>query len=630
MGNFPPPVHAYIESNIVGTRAPAYLLVDADQRLIDWGGQIECYGLQDLLRGQLVSEQLICLEGILPLEDSDMSLGWIETQPECYADVHMFLSEMGTWILLLDATTEATQYCLMQQKVNDVSLGKEAAVKSLERYCALAENLQRGLCVHQDFTIRFVNSAMAQIFGYEDPEPLIGQDLRELIAPYEHTRLEAYIKAHQQGKTASGSTVWQGVRSDGELCWVELSTSSTTWKGSGSALMSCCDVTEPRQAEAQSQLDQKMTALGALAGGIAYDFNNILTAILGYTQLALYETPQDSHTWSNLHEILTAGKRAQDLVQNILSFSQQRASEHQPMQLHALVVEALEGLRALLPPSAVISEQLEGDAGEVLANPRQIHELLTNLTMNAAHALHDVGRGVLEVRLEPVEIDADMVASNPELRVGPYVRLMVRDTGSGMAPETLARIFEPAFTTKSPGEGLGMGLTLVRSIVASHGGAITVASQPGRGTACSVYFPRIRMHEATDRNTSLSERLPSGQERILLIDDESVLVDLGQEVLTRLGYDVVSHTDVQAALETFRAMPERFDLVITDERMPKMSGESLAHALRAVRPDLPIIMFTECSNMATSVRAQELGIRAFLTKPLVLSDLARAIRHVLD
>lgn len=392
------------------------------------------------------------------------------------------------------------------------------------------------------------------------------------------------------------------------------------------ALRAWGHITERKRLEVQLRQAQKMEAIGTLAGGIAHDFNNILTAILGYTELALNDMRQDSAVWRYLQEVRKAGQRAKTLVQQILTFSRRTEQARTPVQLPRLVEEALTLLRASLPSTIAIRHHISQDAGTVLADPTQLHQVLLNLCANAEYAMRETG-GLLEIRLEPVEVDEQVTAQHPELLAGPYVRITVTDTGHGMTPDVVERIFEPFFTTKRPGEGTGMGLALVHGIVASHGGVVTVASVVGQGTTFTVYLPRT---DYSVRDEAAQEgSLPTGAERVLFVDDEEVLVRLGQEILLGLGYDVVVCTSSVEALDVFRMAPQRFDLVITDQTMPHMTGEELTLELRRLRLDIPIILCTGFSHIIHAERARELGIDAFLMKPLAIQELARVIQQVL-
>jgi signal transduction histidine kinase/CheY-like chemotaxis protein len=380
------------------------------------------------------------------------------------------------------------------------------------------------------------------------------------------------------------------------------------------------------QQDAQRRQAQKMEAIGVLAGGIAHDFNNILSAILGYTDLALRKVAPSGPIALYLQEVLTAGRRAQSLVLQILTFSRASEPERLPVQLRLIAKEALKLLRASLPTTIDIRQDIDHYDGTVLADPTQMHQVLMNLCANAEYAMRDTG-GILEVRLDTVELDTSAVAHYAELVPGSYVRLTIRDTGHGITPEVVTRVFEPFFTTKGVGQGTGMGLAVVHGIVISHGGAIRLQSTPGQGTTCEVYLPRL--DQVVDDTTSRDEALPAGKGMILFIDDEEAIVRVGQRMLEKLGYQAVVHTSSLAALETFRQTPHHFDLVITDQTMPHMTGEALACELRRLRPDLPIILCTGFSHTIDAEKAQSQGIDAFLMKPLVARDLGLAIQHVL-
>ncbi|MEW6594111.1 MAG: response regulator [Thermodesulfobacteriota bacterium] len=385
------------------------------------------------------------------------------------------------------------------------------------------------------------------------------------------------------------------------------------------------DITEQKKMAAQLQQAQKMQAIGTLAGGIAHDFNNILGAVLGYTDLALLEIPAENRLLrERLEAVLQAGMRAKGLVGQILAFSRQNETRRDPLEIGPIVKEALKLLRASLPATIEIRQEIERRPLSILADPVHIHQVLMNLCTNAAHAMRG-GSGVLTVRLEEVAVDAALAEVHPDLAPGPYVRLTVRDTGHGMEPGVMARIFEPFFTTKEVGDGTGMGLAVVHGIVKEHGGAVVAASEPGKGTVFEVYFP---CHEVEQLSAVTAERaLPRGRERILFVDDEPVLARLGEEMLTRLGYRVTAFTSSVEALQAVAGRPDGFDLVVTDLTMPKMTGLELARRLTA---DLPVVLCTGYSEEAVEEAAREIGIACCLRKPLDLQELALAVRAALD
>ncbi len=385
---------------------------------------------------------------------------------------------------------------------------------------------------------------------------------------------------------------------------------------------------EKLNAEAQLQQAQKMEAIGTLAGGIAHDFNNILGAIMGYSELIKMKLPEESDLISDLDQVIRAGERARDLVRQILTVARQQRQEQRPIQIRYIINEALNLLKATLPSTIEIREDLAKDAGIVNADPTQVHQVIMNLCTNAGHAMQEDG-GVLTVELANVEIDDLSASKHLDLDAGSYLRLTVSDTGYGMTSEIMERIFDPYFTTKDTGEGTGLGLSVAQGIVKAHGGTITVYSEPGIGTTFHVYLPVIQEAERAEKEESEAP-LPTGNERILFIDDEQVLVEIGSQMLERLGYEVVTKRSSVQALELFRAEPDRFDLVITDMTMPEMTGDKLAQKFMKIRPDIPVILCTGHSKQISEQKAKEIGIRAFIMKPILRRTIAETIREALD
>ncbi len=375
------------------------------------------------------------------------------------------------------------------------------------------------------------------------------------------------------------------------------------------------------------QRSQKMEALGTLAGGIAHDFNNILGAIIGYAELALLHIPDETKLRENIRMVLTAGERAKELVKQILAFSRQSEEERKPIQIAYTVKEVLKFMRASLPSTIEIRMNIASNSGLVLADPVQIHQVLMNLCTNAHHAMREKG-GVLDVQLTSVDLGQEYAAVHPGLKPGPYVKISVKDTGHGMDEATMMKIFDPYFTTKEKGVGTGLGLALVHSIVQKHGGAVTVASEPGKGSAFDLYFPVIR--KETVPKGRVPEEMPTGQERILLVDDDQVLLEVGKKMLEHLGYSVESVTGSMDALALFTADPLRYDLVVTDMTMPTMTGDKLAVELMRIREDIPIVLCTGYSERIIAESARAIGIKAFVMKPILIGELARTVRDVLD
>jgi PAS domain S-box-containing protein len=387
------------------------------------------------------------------------------------------------------------------------------------------------------------------------------------------------------------------------------------------------DITERKRGEERLCQMHKMEAVGTLAGGIAHDFNNILTAIIGYTQLALAEVSEDTELHSDLKEVLRAGNRAKDLVRQILTFSRRHAEERVAVSVSPLVEEALKLLRSTLPSTIVIEQKIEQETGNILADPTQVHQIVMNLCTNAAHAMEEKG-GVLEVCLCREKLDLNFTAMHPDLVPGDYIILKVKDTGIGIELGVMERIFEPYFTTKEKDKGTGLGLAVVHGIVKSYRGAVTVSSEPGKGSVLTVYLPVIERMAVTE--AAKVESLPHGSECILFVDDEQSLAELGKKMLESLGYRVFSLTDSSEALKLFRKEPDRFDLVITDITMPRMTGDELAKEILSIRPDIPVIICTGYSERMTEAKAKTMGIRAFIMKPVNKTDIAETVRRALE
>jgi signal transduction histidine kinase/ActR/RegA family two-component response regulator len=383
---------------------------------------------------------------------------------------------------------------------------------------------------------------------------------------------------------------------------------------------------EKLQLETQLRQAQKMEAIGTLAGGIAHDFNNILSAVIGYTEIVLADVAKGTPQHRNLREVLKAGYRARDLVNQILMFSRQKDKELKPIQVNQIVIEALQLLRASLPTTIRIEPNLSSNSA-VLADPTQLHQVIMNLCTNAAHAMRERG-GLLKIDLQDTLLDDGFIEEHPSLSAGAYVKLSVSDTGHGMEKTVADRIFDPFFTTKDRGEGTGMGLAVVLGIVKGHGGAIILDTRLNMGSAFDIYLPVIR--DQADAESNENTNIPRGTGHILFVDDEKSLADLGFQILSRLGYDVTTRTSSVEALELFTVQPDKFDLVITDTTMPNMTGDELAAKLLDIRSDIPVILCTGYSERISAEKAQRIGIKEFVLKPIVMSELATTVRKVLD
>ena len=372
---------------------------------------------------------------------------------------------------------------------------------------------------------------------------------------------------------------------------------------------------------------QKMESIGSLAGGIAHDFNNILFPILGISELMIDDFGPGSPEHESLKAIMNAGKRGKDLVQQILAIGRQSEQQPIPVQIQMVLKEVLKLIRSTTPANVHIAKDIQKDCGAVTADPTQLHQIAMNLITNASHAIED-DLGEIAVRLKEVDLETeDFIRENME--PGRYAMLTVSDTGSGISPDIMDKLFDPYFTTKEQGKGTGLGLSVVHGIVKSYGGEIKVYSELGQGTSFHVYLPVI--HKTAEiEETGENRPLPTGNERILVVDDEAPIIRLEEALLTKLGYEVTSRTGSIDALEQFKMDPFKFDLVLTDMSMPNMTGEKLAKELISIRPDIPVILCTGFSERIDEQKAEDIGAKAFLKKPVVNRDMAQTVRKVLD
>ncbi|OPY76432.1 MAG: Blue-light-activated protein [Syntrophorhabdus sp. PtaU1.Bin153] len=386
------------------------------------------------------------------------------------------------------------------------------------------------------------------------------------------------------------------------------------------------DITDRKALEDQLRHAHKMEAIGTLAGGIAHDFNNLLAAIIGFAEMVQEDLPPGSKSTARIQRVLGAAFRGRDLVRQILTFSRKAEPPRAPLSLSPVVEETIHLLRASLPSTIEMRLSMQALKDTVIASPAEIQQILMNLATNASFAMRETG-GILGISLANIDFEPDSPVLDADAEPGEYVQLTVTDTGLGMAPDVMKRVFEPFFTTKRVGEGSGMGLAVVYGIVKSLNGGIIVESQPGAGSTFRVSLPVARTDETAEG--SEAQAIPGGPERILFVDDEEMLAELGEAVLGSLGYSVTALTDSTEALKLFSSDPSRFDLVILDQTMPKLSGLHLAQKLLTIRNDIPVILCTGHSDSVSAEKAKKAGIKEFLMKPLEKQELADAIHKVL-
>ncbi len=482
------------------------------------------------------------------------------------------------------------------------------------------------LVTDRDGVVQYVNNAFLQTSGKKRAET-IGKPVRECAGAEDkgfYEGLWARLKKERKW-TGRMSLTRPGSR------FSELDVAVSPMRDSSGSLLNCVivcrDVTTEIILEQQLRQVQKMQAIQTLAGGIAHDFNNLLAAVIGNVELAMDDVPADSAVRHNLEQIFNASQRGKDLVKQILVFSRRDQQEFVLVEVGPLVAETLKLLRSSIPSAIDIRHRVEPGRDTVLADAGRVQQILMNLVSNAVYAMREKG-GVLDVVVSECQV-AENDASLPDLAPGPCLMIGVSDTGLGMSKEVMDRIFEPFFTTKRPGEGPGMGLAVVHGIVKALKGAITISSEPGNGSTFAVYLP-IATNATVRAVKEESRPLPSGEERILFVDDEKPIIEMNIALLERLGYRVVAEESSVKALELFTSDPDAFDLVITDQAMPELTGIELAEKIKSVRSGIPIILITGFSETIDGERAKKIGIRRFLMKPLVRRELAEVIRNVLD
>ncbi|HEY4744082.1 MAG TPA: response regulator [Desulfuromonadaceae bacterium] len=551
--------------------------------------------------------------------------------------VHLRIRELTTRLREANETLERR----VEERTAELRLtNDELQCEIIERKQAEEERARLATAIEQaaesifitdaNWFIYYVNPAFEHMNGYSRSE-VIGHHTRFLKTDkHDRAFYMTILKTLKRGEVWSGRLTNR--RKDGTFYEAEVTASPIRDKNG--AIINYVsihrDITNEIKLERELRQAQKMEAIGTLAAGIAHDFNNILTAILGFTQMALNKMSADNPICRDLERVLESSGRAAELVRQILTFSRQSELERKPVHVSQVVDEVLKLLRSSIPATIEICQDntLPRTQDKILADATQIHQVLMNLGTNAAHAMRNHG-GILSVSLSGIEADADLVSRYPDLSPGPYVRLAVNDTGHGMAAAVMERIFDPYFTTKEIGEGTGMGLAVVQGIIKNHGGAITVYSEPGQGTSFHVFLPLIR-DEIVHESSKKAEPLTFGSEHILFVDDERPLIELGQEMLRSLGYRVTATTSSLEALKAFRDAPGAYDLVITDMTMPGLTGKKLAREMAGIRRDIPIILCTGFSEFINRKQAREIGIREILMKPYVVSTMATTVRRVLD
>jgi len=505
------------------------------------------------------------------------------------------------------------------------------------RYRGMFENAIEGIYQSTpDGRYLVVNAALARMYGYEHPEELMNQvsDIQNQIY-VDSTFRERFKQQIEQTGFVHGLE-YQVRRRDGSIIWISESARAVR-DATGTILHYegfIDNITARKEAEAErTKLEkqmlhaQKMDAIGTLAGGMAHDFNNILCAILGYTELALVDPQIKGMSRDNLQMVLKSAHRAKELIKRILTFSRPTDTERHPLKLGTILKEAVKMLNATLPSSIAIQVDIQTDEDVVVADATEMHQVIMNLGTNAGHAMKSNG-GRLDYELESLHLEAG-AAAGLAMPPGDYVHLIVRDTGRGMSHEVVERIFEPFFTTKAAGRGTGLGLTLVQKIVSRSGGYIKVNSHVGEGTTFQIYLP-LSQEPPAPAPVDKDQLLRGHREQILVVDDEIPVLSMMQQHLRQMGYRVTTRADSLEAMKTFHADPDNFDLVITDHTMPGLQGAELAEELGARRPNLPVILMTGLNQPPNLAASRHAPLRFVFQKPINFVELSHRLRKFLD
>ncbi len=620
--------------NVYSTAPLAFVIWDRELRVTDWNKRSEkIFGWsRDEVMGRNFFEFLIprgarpqvevavnrLLQGELPSQNINKNLT---------KEGGILLIEWNNSILY-DNEGHVVGAISLGLDITDRKVAENTLQESEEKYRQLFELESDAIFLIEKETgkILEVNASAPKIYGFSREELLTMKNI-DLSAEPEKTEQATRDQLNQV-------PLRYHRKKDGSVFPVEITASHLDWKGRKAHIAAIRDISfrveaETERAKLEKELFQarKMESIGTLAGGVAHDFNNILFMITGNAELALEDIPEWNPVHFNLKQIKAAGLRAAGIVKQLLNFSPRTAQELRPIGAVTIIKDTIKFLRSSIPATIEIHKRLPDTEIMILSDPILINQVLMNICTNAAQAMEVTG-GILKINVQTESLTEDLTDHYPGLTAGEHVKITVSDTGPGIDPEIIGRIFDPYFTTKGIGKGSGMGLAVVHGIVKNHNGAITVKSGPGKGTTFTLLFPVVV--EKPEMGSKIPDEKPFGNKKILFVDDEQAITSMSRQILERLGYEVKTKNNPVEALELFQTCPDEFDLVITDMTMPQMTGVRLSEKLREVRPDLPVIVCTGHSALIDEEKAKKLGIAAYVMKPIIKSEIAKIIRRVLD
>ena len=624
------PVSSHIGKTVLETYRKFPSVISMAAEMMKGKEGIATYTYDEIRKKSIVKATKHAAYSPIRLGNTFWSIAVAASEREVLATMKGFRNKLSLIVALLLSAGIIYSYFPIKawailQKEEMRKRAEETLRASHERFLTVLDSIDATIYVAEieTYEILFMNKNMKKNFGRDMTGEICWKVFRGESKPCRQCPNNQLID--KNGKPA-GVYVWQDRNPITGKWYINYDRAIEWTDGRLVRIQIATDITDFKSMEEELRQAHKMESIGTLAGGIAHDFNNILGIILGNAELALDDVPEWNPTRYNLEEIRLASLRAKDVVRQLLSFARKTKLEKKPTNITPIIKESLKLLRSSIPTSIEIRRNIEEDVDTIIADPTQINQVLINLCTNAEHAMPD--GGIIEVTLENVKFDEGTVAKHPGLNPGRYVSLMVSDTGHGIPKEEIDRIFDPYFTTKEVGKGTGMGLAVVHGIVKEHNGVITVESEFEKGTTLSIFFPSVEKKAVGEIKND--EKLPTGNEKILFIDDEESIVELSRQGLERLGYEVEATTSPVEALALFRSKPDQYDLVITDLAMPQMTGDKLVNEILNIRSDLPIIICTGFSEKIDEKKAKAIGAADYIEKPIDKRAFAFAVRQVLN